>query len=247
MVHASLKPCLTNKETNTMSSKITLTTLVASMLLATTAVAGPEINFTASASNNIKNDLYTAEMSYETNGATPQEVSERTNAVLKRTIESFKKDQSVRARVGNVYVNPQYKPNGKLATWVMRGEVSLDSNSPEALSTEVARLQQTLILKGIGSKLSEKLKSETELATTEEAIKRFRTNASSIANTMGARYHIVSMNINTAGSVVPPHPLQLTSAKSMSITAPSDIAPLPVEASDSIVQVYVTGQIKLED
>ncbi len=203
-----------------------------------TPATGTSIEFSAEASRNVNNDLFRAMVSAEASGATPGELARQVNAQIAEALKTLRNHPAIKAQSGATSTSPVYGKSGKIESWRMRSELSLETSDSAALSEMLGRLQSTLAVSALSMQPAAETRRKVENEVSVDAIAAFKSRADVIAGAMGKKYRIKQMTVHTNSRG--PQPLY-RAAKSMAMEA----APMPVEGGESTISATVSGQIEL--
>lgn len=218
--------------------------LLAFVLLAPLAWAGPTVDLTGEAQRPVANDLLRAVVFVESEGSDPAALAGRVNQEIREALALIQREKAVKVRSGGQHAYPVSGPQRRIENWRMRSELWLESGDTAALSALLGQLQQRRLAVGsLQPGLAPATRREAEAALTREAIRDFEQRATLVAETLGKPYRIRHLSVHAAGDAPPPLPL-LRGARAM---AAAEAAPMPVEAGESTLRVSVSGQIELAD
>lgn len=217
-----------------------LAPLFASLLATSAFAATTTIELSAEASLPAANDLVRATVSAEASGTTPGELSRQVNGLIADALKTAKAYPSVKTQSGGTSTYPIYAKNGKIESWRMRSDLSLESSDMAGLSALLGKLQTSLGVSNLVLQPSTETRKKAENEAMLDALSEFKSRAKVIADALGKPYHIKQLSVNTSGRIV--QPMFRAAAKSML----SEAAPMPMEAGESQVSATVSGQIELE-
>ena len=200
----------------------------------------PTIELSADATRSAANDLVRATVAAEASGATLGDVSKQVNTQINEALKTAKSYSSVKTQSSNTSTYPNYSKSGKIESWRMRSELSLESGDTIALSELLGKLQTALSVTSLLPLPSSQTRKNAENEAILDAISAFKARAKVIADALGKSFRIKQLAVNTNGSVTQPRYRAAT--KSML----SESAPMPVETGDSLITATVSGQIELE-
>lgn len=225
------------KRPHAFRTQLTLLTL----LLAAPAFAAPTlIELSAEASRPAVNDLLRATVSAEASGATPGDLAKQVNNLIANALKTTKAYPSVKTQSGGSNTYPIYAKGGKIESWRMRSELSLESGDVAALSELLGKLQTSLQVSNLQLQPSPETRKKVENEAMLDALAAFKSRAKVLADALGQPYHIKQLSVNSTGMIV--QPMFRGAAKAML----SDAAPMPVEAGESQISATISGQIELE-
>ena len=198
------------------------------------------VELSAETSRPAVNDLVRATVSAEASGTTPGELSRQVNGQIAEALKTAKAYPAIRTQSGGTSTTPIYAKGGKIESWRMRSELSLESGDTAAVSELLGKLQASLGVSNLLLQPSPETRKKVEEQAIIDAIAAFKGRAKVIADALGTTYRIKQLNVNTSGRIV--QPMFRTAARAMTM----DAAPMPVEAGESQVSATVSGQIELE-
>lgn len=211
------------------------------ILISTQAFAAlTTIELSSEASRPAANDLARATVSAEANGSTPGDLSKQVNAQIADALKTAKAFPSVKTQSGATSTYPSYSKIGKIESWRMRSDLSLESGDTAALSELLGKLQTSLGVSNLALQPSPETRKRAENEAMLDAITAFKARAKVIADALGKPYRIKHLTVNTNGRIA--QPIFRAAAKSMA----SEAAPMPMEAGESLISVTISGQIELE-
>jgi hypothetical protein len=106
--------------------------------------SGTTIDLAAEASRPATNDLARATVFAEAAGATPSELAKRVNGLIADGLKTARSYSSVKTQSGATYTYPVYGKGGKIESWRMRSDLTLECSDPAALSELLGKLQASL-------------------------------------------------------------------------------------------------------
>ena len=199
------------------------------------------IELSSEASLPAVNDIARATVSAEATGATPGELSKQVNGLIAEALKTAKAVSGVKTQSGGTSTYPIYSKGGKIESWRMRSDLSLESTNIAALSELLGKLQGSLSVSSVVLQPSPETRKKVENEAMLEALSAFKARAKVISEAMGKPYRIKQLTVNTSGRYVEPMVVR-AAAKSMM----ADAAPMPMEAGETQVSATVSGQIELE-
>ena len=216
-------------------------TMLAALFSAGAALAAPplSISLSSEASQAAANDLMQATLSAEASGATLGDLSKRVNQTIADALKTAKTYPEVKVRSGGTSTYPVYAKDGRIESWSMRSDISLESGDTTGLSELIGKLQASLAVSSLRLLSSPETRRKAENAAILEAIALFKERAKLVAGAQGKNYNIKELTVST-GRGFSPSPLR--AARAMSSTP----APVPVEAGESLVSASVSGKIEIE-
>lgn len=205
------------------------------------AAAGPTLTLDASARASVPNDEMVVTLAVERDGPQPGPLNESVVAQLNAALADARAVEGVRARLGQVWTQPNVGRDGRPAGWRVRGEVVLESTRLQAVAQLGGRLAERMQLAGVSFRLSAERRRAEEQRLVAEAVQAFRTRAAEAARAFGfAGYELKEVALRSGGA---PGPRPMAMARGQAEVAAS--APLPTDAGDSDVVVGVSGSVEL--
>ena len=220
--------------------KQTFTALFLLLACTTTAWAALVVELSSESSRPAVNDLAQATVSAEATGATPGELSRQINHLISEALKKTKAYPSVKVKTGGTSTYPVYAKNGKIESWRMRSDISLESGDTAALSELLGKLQSSMGVSSLSMLPAPETRRKAENEAMLDAIDLFKARAKLLAEAMGKNYGITQLTVSTEGRHAPP---LMRAAKAMSVEM---AAPMPLESGESLVTVSVSGKIEIE-
>ncbi len=203
------------------------------------AAASLVVELSSEASRPANNDLVQATVSAEATGATPGDLSKQINLSISEALKTAKTYPGIRVKTSGTSTYPVYAKNGKIESWRMRSDISLESNDTAALSELLGKLQTSLGVSSLNMLPSPETRRKAEDEAILDAIALFKARAKLLGDSMGKNYSITHLTVSTGGRFTPPI---MRAARAMSAEA----APMPLESGESLVTVSVSGKIEIE-
>ncbi|MFT3850598.1 MAG: SIMPL domain-containing protein [Propionivibrio sp.] len=201
----------------------------------------PIVELSAEASRPAANDQVHAVLSAEAAGAALGDLSKQINALIAEALKVSKSYPAVKVQSGNTSTYPIYSKSGKIESWRMRSEISLESGDTAAMSELLGKLQTSLGVSRIVMQPSPETRKKAENEAMLDAIAAFKARAKVIADALGKSYQIKQLSVNTSGRIAEPM-FRMAAKSAMS----SEAAPMPIEAGESQVTANISGQVELE-
>jgi predicted secreted protein len=210
-------------------------------LLAAPVHAAPTtIELSSEASRTAPNDLARATVFAEASGATPVDLSKRINSLIADGLKTAKGYSNIKTQSGTTNTYPVYAKGGKIDTWRMRSELTLESSDIGALSELLGKLQTSLGVSSVTLLPAPETQKKAENEAMLDAIGAFRSRAKLLADALGKPYRIKQLSVSSSG-----RPPAMSRMRSVSGFSSAEAAPMPVEAGESQVSANVSGQIEL--
>ena len=216
-------------------------TFAAFFLLAASTLAASAplvVELSSEASRPASNDLAQATVSAEATGATPGDLSKQINHAIAEALKTAKGYPGVKVKTGGTSTYPVYAKSGKIESWRMRSDISLESGDTPALSELLGKLQTSLAVSSLSMHPSPETRRKAENEAIIDAITLFKARSKLLAEALGKSYTITQLTVSTGGGFNPP---MMRSAKAMS----AEMA-MPMEGGESMVTATVSGKIELE-
>lgn len=218
-----------------------LSLVVFNLQAAETEKSYNQVNLSASASQEVGNDLTMAVLYSQHEGTHPDQLANTVNQAINAAIEQARAYPQIKLQTLDYTTRPIYRKQ-KIEGWRVRQSIHLQSSDTAAVSELIGQLQESLAVQSISYDISPKLRREAEDRLTVEAIAAFRQRALLIAKQFDrSTYRLVQLNIVSSG--IEPRPM----IRRARIEAQSlDSAP-QLEAGTQKVKVVINGAIELQD
>jgi predicted secreted protein len=223
-----------------------LLALLVSPAVALAQTAAPEtlfnlITLQAQAEREVPNDLLSATLAAEAEGADPAQLSADVNKAMQAALAAAKSYAAVRARSGNYQTFPIYDKN-RITRWRVRQELRLESADFSAATALIGKLQANLVVAGMSLSVSPAARKQAENALIPEALAAFEERARLVRETMKAKGHrMQNLQISASGGVTP-MPYAAMRASGMSASAPAPA----IEAGTTRILITVSGTVQLQ-
>jgi predicted secreted protein len=205
-----------------------------------TAPTYDRVTLSASAESDVPNDLLSAELFIQREGADAAQLAREVNAAVEWALEQSKKIDTVKMRTLDYRTHPLYKEQ-MLTGWRVRQAISLESADTSALSDLVGVLQERLALDSIAYKLSPAQREQAENTLIQSALASFMRRAKLITEQFGrSEYRLVNLDVSNSG-VMGPRPMYRNA-----MVMRADAAAPAIEAGSQTVKVQVNGVIELK-
>ena len=146
------------------------------------------------------------------------------------------------AKLGAIYTNPNFTPQGKPSGYKVRGEVVLRSTRLAELADLAGQLAQRLQLAGIAFQVSRETRQKEEKKLLTEASQAFRAKAQATATAFSFQsYDIKTLAVGNDG--LTPMPIQ-SRGNDMSLRSAS--AALPTAGGESDLLLTISGTVELK-
>ena len=219
-----------------------------SAIAATSAIAQPDlpaaklptVGLSAEASRPAANGQLHAVLSAEASGVALGDLARQVNALIAEAVKVSRSYPAIKVQSGNTSTYPAYSKSGKIESWRMRSELSLESGDTAAMSELLGKLQTSLGVSRLVVQPSPETRKKAENEAMLDALTAFKARAKVVADALGKSYQLKHLSVNTGGRIA--EPMFRMAAKS----AMSDAAPMPIEAGESQVTANVSGQVELE-
>ena len=220
-----------------------ISTLI-SPVFAQTKEGPPTLNLDAQSKALIANDEMQVTFAMEREGTDLGAMNQAVLQALNAAIADAKKVDGVKAKMGSVYTNPNWTPQGKPNGYRVRGEVSLISQNFSAISTLAGQLSQKLQLAGVNFRLSDETKTNAERQLIRSAAAAFRAKAQDAATALGFKgFDIKDLNLGNSGNVIIRPQMMTKNARSFDSAS---AAPVSSEGGESEVTVTFSGTVNLK-
>jgi len=216
--------------------------LMATLMTASALAAPTTIDLSTEVSRPAANDLARATVFAEAAGNTPAELAKRVNSLIAEGLKTTRGYASVKTQSSGTHTYPMYAKGGRIESWRMRSDLTLETGDTAVLSELLGKLQTSL---GVGNMVmlpAPETRNRAENAAMLDAIAAFKARAKLLADALGKPYRIKQLSVSNSG-----HPAQgIPMLRSAGMFA-AEAAPMPMEAGESQVSASVSGQIELVD
>jgi predicted secreted protein len=221
---------------------------ILALLLAPLAAAAqaPEtpfnlVSLSAQAEREIPNDLLTATLAAEAEGADPAQLADGVNRSMQRAIAGALAYKTVKTQSAGYQSIPVYDKN-RVVRWRVRQELRLESADFTAATELIGKLQASLVVTGLTLSVSGETRRKAENALIAEALAAFEERARVVRDAMKAKgYRVRDLQISPSGA--PPRPVFAMAARALSSESPVQPA---VEPGSTRILITVSGTIQLQ-
>lgn len=201
----------------------------------------PTADIAVERTHSAPNDLFRAQVYYETTDVSPGELARKVNNTIANALQVARGYTTVKLRTSGNSTYPIYAKTGRtIDSWRMRASLTAESRDAGQLSELIGRLQQTMVVGSLSSTTSPETSKKVEDEAIADAINAFEARAKLVAGSLDKKWRLKHISVNTSGVSRPP-----IMPMARSVMAVADAAPAPIEAGESPVSVSVTGQIEL--
>lgn len=199
------------------------------------------VGLNAQAEREIPNDLLTATLAAEAEGADPAQLADGVNRTMQRALAAALAYKSVKAQSAGYQTYPVYDKN-RVARWRVRQELRLESGDFAAATELVGKLQASLVVTGLSLSVSNEARRKAENALIPEALASFDERARVVRDATKAKgYRMRDLQLSTGGGA-PPRPM-LSMARAMSSES---VAQPAIEPGSTRILISVSGTIQLQ-
>lgn len=201
-----------------------------------TADQRPLVRLEASAVREIPEDLATANLFTEKENVSPAAAQEEVSLAVGKAL-AVAKSQDIRV-LGSHYAGyPVTGKDGKIATWRVRADVTLESADTAALGTVINKVSGNLTIGNVQYTVSRAKAEQVRQELQDEALRAFKTKASAAAQSLGySRYELGEIQIMATNEGGRPTPMMAMAVKA---------AAMPLEQGKSTLGISVSGTIRL--
>ncbi len=197
------------------------------------------VTLSAHAEREVPNDLLSAVLAAEAEGAEPAQLANEVNRAMQQALATAKTTRGVNARTGAYQTYPIYDKN-RVARWRARQELRLESADFAAVTGLIGKLQASLVVTGMTLSVSAEARRQAENALIPEALAAFDERARLVRDTMKAKgYRVRDLQVSGSEPVRPVFAM----ARSM---ASQSVAPPAVEPGTTRIVITVSGTVQLQ-
>jgi predicted secreted protein len=144
------------------------------------------VSLNAEADREIPNDLLTATLVAEAEGAEPAQLADGVNRAMQRALSTALAVKSVKAQSGGYQTIPVYDKT-RVVRWRVRQELRLESADFAAATELIGKLQASLIVTGMNLTVSAAARRKAENALMADALAAFEERARVVSDAMKAK------------------------------------------------------------
>lgn len=198
------------------------------------------VTLSAQAERDVPNDLLTAVLAAEQEGADPARLADAVNRTMQGALAVAQGTRGVRARSGNYQSHPVHD-KGRIVRWRVRQELRLESGDLAAASELIGKLQASLVVTGMHLSVSAEARRLAENALISEALAAFDDRARVVRDAMKSKgYRVKEVQISGGDQ---PRPMVALGARAM---ASESVAAPALEPGTTRITTSVTGTIQLQ-
>ena len=198
------------------------------------------VTLSAQAEREVPNDLLTAVLAVDQEGADPAQLADGVNRAMQRALAIAQGYRGVRARSGNYQSFPVHD-KGRIVRWRVRQELRLESSDFAATSELIGKLQASLVVTGMHLSVSPDARRQAENALISEALAAFDDRARVARDAMKSKgYRVKELQISGGDQ---PRPMMAMGARAM---AAESVAAPALEPGTTRITMTVTGTIQLQ-
>lgn len=156
------------------------------------------VSFSESAVATVNQDLMTANLRIQEDGANRQSVSNKVTERLNALNARIRNDKALKGALVNRSVYPRYSKQ-KIVGYTDTAYVRVESKDFQALSKLIAASQNEAAVDNLGFSVSAEKRSEAVNELSRQALKNFTARAKVLSETLGfgGRYKIVNINVQS--------------------------------------------------
>jgi predicted secreted protein len=199
------------------------------------------VHLNAQAEREIPNDLLTATLAVEAEGADPAQLADGVNRGMQRALGVALSYRAVKTQSAGYQTIPVYDKN-RVARWRVRQELRLESADFAAATELIGKLQSGLMVTSLALSVSAEARRKAENVLIAEALAAFDERARVVRDAMKAKsYRVRDLQVAPGGA--PPRPMLAMAARAMSAESMAQPA---VEPGSTRILVAVSGTIQLQ-
>jgi len=225
---------------STLTFLLLLVTGLAPSAFAEEAPTYDRVSFSASAIQDVENDILVAELFAQAEGPEASSLASDVNERVSRAVEEAKAIEGIKVETLDYQTHPVYR-NKRVDGWSVSQAIRLESSDGDKLSDLIGSLQQNLSVRSVGYEVSPRRREIVEDDLRADAIAKFRESAQRITEAFGKRdYRLVQVNVSSGGFAPPP---RVYASRAMAMEAAP--APPTLESGTQEIRVEVSGTIEL--
>lgn len=198
------------------------------------------VSLNAQAERDIPNDLLTATLAAEAEGADPAQLADGVNRAMQRALATALAYKSVKARSAGYQTSPVYDKN-RVTRWRVRQELRLESADFAAATELIGKLQANLVVAGLALSVSAEARRGAENALVAEAIAAFEERARVVRDAMKAKgYRLRDLQVSGGGQIRPVMAMATRGMAADAIAAPA------LEPGTTRLVITASGTIQLQ-
>jgi predicted secreted protein len=199
------------------------------------------VSLSAQAEREVPNDLLTATLSAEAEGADQAQLADGVNRTMQRALSTALAYKSVKAQSAGYQTIPVYDKN-RIARWRVRQDLRLESADFAAATELIGKLQPSLAVSGLTLSVSGAARRKAENALIAEALAAFDERARVVRDAMKVQsYRVRDLQVSSGGAS--PRPVFAMAARAM---PPESVAQPAVEPGSTRILITVSGTIQLQ-
>jgi len=197
------------------------------------------VGLSAQAEREVANDLLTAVLAADAEGADPAALADTVNRTMREALKLAQGYRAVKARSLNYQTLPVYD-KARIVRWRVRQELRLESADFAPATELIGKLQASMMVTSLAVGLSGEARRQAENALIVEALAAFHERAAIVRDAQKAKsYRVKEIQVGGAGA----QPRFYAAAPR---TAMASAAPPAVEPGASVLQLGVSGTIQLQ-
>jgi predicted secreted protein len=200
------------------------------------------VTLDAQAEREVANDLLTATLAAEAEGADTAQLADTVNRTMQRALAVALTYKSIKAQSGSYQTIPVYDKN-RITRWRVRQELRLESGDFAAAIELIGKLQASLMVANLSQSVSNETRRKAENALIAEALAAFDERARVVRDAMKAKgYRVRDVHVSSSGGM-PPRPVFAMQSRAMSSES---VAQPAVEPGSTRILITASGTIQLQ-
>lgn len=204
------------------------------------------VSLSATASQDINQDLLAVTLAVNREGAQASEVQGQLKQVLEAALAEARKSavpSGMEVRTGAFSMYPRYNNQGRVNGWQGNAQLVLEGTDMARIA-QVAGKLTALNVTGVDYGLSRATREASESALLAQAVARYRAKAQDVAKAFGmGSFSLGEVSVQSGEPGFESRPVPML--KAMRAEA-ADAAPLPVAPGKGTVSVTVSGSVVLQ-
>lgn len=142
------------------------------------------VSFRTSVNKEVKHNYWQATVFTQTQSDTLAKANTQVNQTLQKALATLKNEKDVQVKNNDIYSRVHYNDKDKQDGWIVNGNLTLRSDSSEALSKALTDLKGTMAVQGMQSGVSKAKLAKLDNELIQKALAQFKKKAEFITESM---------------------------------------------------------------